>query len=365
MLIAAIVLTLLILSIVLFFSSAVFGARPSGARLVKIRQSPNYRNGAFQNLDKTPVLAEGYSYKSVLYENLFVSKPRHKPSTPLPSVKTDLLNASPEADFLVWFGHSSYYLQLSGKKFLVDPVFSGNASPLPGTMRAFKGTDVYTVDDLPEIDFLLITHDHYDHLDYPIIKQLQKKVKTVVCGLGVAAHFEMWGYQPEQIIEKDWFDDVNLSADLKLFVTPTRHFSGRGFRRNQTLWVSYVLQTPNNKIFLGGDSGLGSHYQLIAQQHPDIDLAILDNGQYNPAWCHIHHLPADLVKVIQILNPERVLPVHSSKFALANHPWDEPLIKAREASEKYHFCLVTPIIGQRVNLDNKDEKFEAWWESVD
>ena len=342
-------------------SQSKFGKKPSGARLEKMKASPHYKDGQFHNLSYTPTLAEGHSYVDVMYQMFIKSKPRNKPSAPLPSVKTDLLNLPADANVLVWFGHSSYFLQVDGIRILVDPVFSGNASPIPGSVKAFKGTDVYGVSDLPKIDYLLITHDHYDHLDYPTIAVLKPKVANVICGLGVGAHFEYWGYPAINIIEKDWYEEVDLPAGLKLFVQPSRHFSGRSFNRNNTLWASYVLQTPSMTIYLGGDSGYDSHYAAIGEKFGPIDIAILDCGQYNQAWKNIHNLPEDVIQAVKDLKAKRLLPVHSSKFALALHPWDEPLTKITELSAANGMPLITPMIGEAVHLADTTQQFKQWW----
>jgi L-ascorbate metabolism protein UlaG (beta-lactamase superfamily) len=243
-----------------------FGKRPGGKRLQEISKSKNYRDGQFHNLNFTPQLIEGTTIPKVLYSFFFQKNPLTKPPGNIPSVKTDLLHLPAEKDVLVWFGHSSYFIQLDGKTFLIDPVFSGNASPLPGTNKSFGGTDRYTVNDLPAIDYLIITHDHYDHLDHETIMQLRSKVKTVICGLGVGSHLEHWGYASEMIIEKDWYETTELGNGFVIHTTPARHFSGRGITRNKTLWVSYVLQAPTMKIFIGGDSGYDTHFAKIGHE---------------------------------------------------------------------------------------------------
>lgn len=338
-----------------------FGKNPSGARLDRIESSPNYRDDKFQNFSFTPDLAEEYSMSGILYKQFVKSIPRRKPIDNIPSLKIDLLNLPIDGNVLVWFGHSSYFLQIDGKRMLVDPVFSGNASPIIGTVKAFKGTDVYTVADLPEIDYLFISHDHYDHVDYETLIALKVKTKQIICGLGVGSHFEYWGYNPAIIVERDWYEKAELDNGFTAFVEPARHFSGRGFLRNKTLWVSYVLQTPTMKIYIGGDSGYDTHYAAIGNKYGSIDLAILDNGQYDEAWRYIHNLPEEVLKATRDLKAKRLFPIHSSKFMLANHAWDEPLVKITELNKSYNLPLVTPIIGELVNLKDPNQKFKQWW----
>ncbi len=257
-------------------------------------------------------------------------------------------------------------MQIDGKRILVDPVFSGNASPVPGTVKSFKGTDRYAVEDLPDIDYLFISHDHYDHVDYETLMKLKPKIKKVICGLGVGAHFEHWGYDTNKIIEKDWNETVDFGNGFIVHTTPARHFSGRGFTRNNTLWMSYVLQTATMKIYIGGDSGYDTHFADIGNKYGPIDLAIIENGQYNVAWRYIHTLPDEVLKAAKDLKAKRLFPVHSSKFALGNHAWDEPLTKVSELNNHSEnpISLVTPMIGEFVFLKDIKQQFKQWWVGV-
>jgi len=357
------IIILLAISTYFYMRLPKFGKAPSVKRLERMMQSPNYKDGKFQNISYTPNLTEGYSMVGILVDMFFKKHPRRKPIDPIPSVKTDLLDLPKEADVLVWFGHSSYFMQINGKRFLIDPVFSGNASPLPGTTKSFKGSDVYGVNDFPNIDYLIISHDHYDHLDYETIVALRSKVGKVICGLGVGEHFEHWGYQAEQLIEKDWNESVQLNDNFTINTVPGRHFSGRGFSRNNTLWTSYVLETPVGKIFIGGDSGYDTHFKTIGQRFGPIDLAIMENGQYNVAWQAIHTLPHETLQAAKDLGAKRLFPVHSSKFMLALHEWDEPLKELTKLNNDT-IPLVTPMIGEIVDLKNQHQTFKQWWNTV-
>lgn len=338
-----------------------FGKAPSGARLERIKQSANFKNGKFQNQRHTPALTEGYGYAGVMYEFFFKKRPGRIPANLIPSTKTDLLHLSLSEDVLVWFGHSSYFIQINGKRILVDPVFSGNASPIPGSNKAFKGTDRYTVDELPPIDYLFLSHDHYDHVDHQTLLLLKNKTKRIFCGLGVGAHLEHWGFDMNHVEEKDWNEETLLDFGMKMYTKPTRHFSGRGFTRNNTLWLSFLIETPSMKIYIGGDSGYDTHFKEIGNKHGPIDLAILENGQYDIKWKYIHLLPHEVLLAAQDLKAKRLFPVHSSKFAMANHAWDEPLIKLTELNQKVHMPLVTPIIGELVYLNDTSQQFKHWW----
>ncbi|EFK55887.1 MBL fold metallo-hydrolase [Sphingobacterium spiritivorum] len=360
-----IIVALVSAAVYLYMQKAEFGQVPSGVRLEAVTKSTHYKEGAFQNIHYTPTLTEGYSMFGVMSDQLFKNFPRRRPVDSLPSVKTDLHALDPDSNVLVWFGHSSYFIQLDGKRFLIDPVFSGNASPIPGTNTAFKGADIYKPEDMPAIDYLLITHDHYDHLDYETILALKGKIDTVICGLGVGGHFEKWGYDVDHIIEKDWYEHIPLDYGFSLDTAPTRHFSGRGFKRNNTLWLSFILKTPSLTLYLGGDSGYDTHFKEIGDKFGQIDLALLDNGQYNKAWQAIHMLPEEVIKASGDLNTKRLFPVHSSKFMLAQHPWDEPLSCTSKLAAEKGIPLVTPMIGEVVRLTDPEQVFKKWWEGVE
>ncbi len=350
----------------LYMKQAKFGKAPSGEHLQQITESHNYRDGMFKNISETPDLSPGHSYLSVLKDQFFTSHPRTAPKDVIPSEKVDLFEIPEDENVLVWFGHSSYYLQLDGIKILVDPVFSGNASPIPGTVRSFKGTDRYTPDDIPEVDFLIISHDHYDHLDYKTITTLESKVKNVICGLGVGSHFEHWGYSSEKIKEQDWNQTLQVDSGFSIHTLPARHFSGRGFSRKNTLWASYLIESPSMKIYVGGDSGYDSFFTEIGDKFGPIDLVILDNGQYNDAWKEIHMHPEQVVQAAHDLKAKQLFPVHSSKYVLATHSWDEPLKEVTRLNQESGnpIPLFTPLIGTKVNLDESSFDFSQWWEGI-
>ncbi|MES2874516.1 MAG: MBL fold metallo-hydrolase [Daejeonella sp.] len=364
MYILIVIIVLLVFSVVIFMQQPQFGKLPTGERLERIKKSPNYHDGAFQNQSLTPIMSEGVSYFTIMKESLFEKSKRVKPVDEIPSVKTDLLHLDKNEDLLVWFGHSSYFMQIDGKKILVDPVLSRYASPLSFSIKAFKGTNNYTPEDFPEIDYLFISHDHWDHLDYNAIKKLKPKIKKVICGLGTGAHFESWGFPKEMIIEKDWNEEEILEPGSVVYTAPARHFSGRGFKRNQALWISFVLQTPTMKIYIGGDSGYDKHFAEIGKTFGPFDLAIIENGQYNENWKHVHLLPVEIVQVANDLSAKRLFTVHSSKFALGNHAWNEPLIRAFENTQKANIPLITPKIGEVVLLKEIPQQFDQWWKGI-
>lgn len=359
-----IILVLLVAGVILFMQTPQFGRKPTGERLKKIELSPNYKDGQFQNLSHTPDLAEGVSMSNVLWKFFFGKSKRSKPKVALPSQKTDLLHLDPKENIIVWFGHSSYFIQVDGKTILVDPVFSGSASPISFTTKAFSGADVYSANDFPKIDFLFISHDHWDHLDYETVMKLKGKVGKIITGLGTGEHFERWGFDMNSVIERDWYETAELGEGFVVNVTPGRHFAGRNFKRNTAIWASFVLKTPTQNLFLGGDSGYDSHFKAIGDKYGPFDVAILECGQYNEYWKYIHMMPEETVKAAQELKAKKLMPVHWAKFALALHDWDEPIIRVSEEAKKQNIPLITPMIGQKVNFE-KEETFAEWWKGLE
>ena len=211
-----IALFLLFVFVVWSTQQPILGRKPSGSRLQRIQNSPNYRQGQFRNLFEKSGVAESSYLLIEICKTFFRHIPNRDPIDPIPSIKTDLKTLNPQHDVIIWFGHSSVFMQLHGKKFLIDPVMSGKATPLAWGTRAYKGTDIYRVEELPEIDYLLISHDHYDHLDYETALKLKDKVKYVVTGLGVGEHFEYWGYPKEKLIEKDWGEKIELGDGITI-----------------------------------------------------------------------------------------------------------------------------------------------------
>ncbi len=350
------------------FTHERFGAAPAGERLKRMEQMATFKEGVFFNTMPEPTNLVKENFFVRMYNIHFNKEGQRTPSKPLPSVKTDLkaLAANnPQENVLIPLGHSSYYMQLHGVHMLIDPVFSPYAGPFSFLNKAFEGTTVYTVEDMPPIDYILISHDHYDHLDYDVMKAMVGKVKKVIAPLGVGAHLELWGYAPEDIWEGYWYDSVDLGNDIQVHVLPARHYSSRLFAKNQTLWAGFAFVTPQRKIFYSGDTGYGDHFPEMAQKLGPFDLAILDVGQFNPdGWPHIHLLPEHAAKAATELGAKRLLPAHNSKFAIALHDWKDPLNMIEEFSKDKGYVLLTPTIGQIIRLDDDTQKFDAWWKKL-
>lgn len=340
-------------------STKAFGQKPSGKRLQRILQSPHYRDGSFQNMEPTEVLRKGASYLKMLKDYF------HRPETVEPLripafVKTDLKQLDDETPCLIWFGHSSYLIASKGFRILVDPVLFGTAAPVSFFGKPFKDSTLYSAADLPDIDLLIITHDHYDHLDYQTITRISSRVKRVVTALGVGAHLEFWGMAPEKITELDWWEEHRIDADIHLTATPARHFSGRTLKRGCTLWTSFVLDLHGYRLFLGGDSGYDGQFRIVGERFGGFDLAILECGQYGPDWPYIHMLPEETAQAALDLKAKLLLPVHWGRFVLSNHEWNDPVIRVTKKAKELGLSCATPMIGEPLVLGRPYPQ-SAWW----
>lgn len=337
-----------------------FGENPSGERLKRIENSLHYRDGKFRNVKPTSVNPGNVSIFRIIKKML--SRPDSvRPSVEVPSIKTDLKRLEGEEPVVIWFGHSSYFMKINGTTILVDPVFSGNASPFSFFGKAFPGSDRYEVQDMPEIDLLILTHDHYDHLDWPTIRELAPKVDRIVTSLGVGAHLEYWGVEAAKIIELDWWQQKAISEGISLTATPSRHFSGRGFKRAQTLWSSFVLEIGRYKIFIGSDSGYDTSFKQIGKTKGPFDLAFLECGQYGEYWPEIHMFPEQTAKAAIEIGAALTVPVHWGKFVLSVHSWNEPVKRFVKAAQKEDVNYAIPRIGEPLYF-KREYRQDNWWE---
>ena len=355
-----------------FVNRPEFGRVPAGNRLDRIMKSPHYVNGRFQNLSPVSIMTDEHRENRFIATLKFVfgDKTNLSPSKPMISTKTDLHALNRRQDVAVWMGHSTYYLQINGWRILIDPVFSAYASPLSFVNKAFPGSNIYNADDIPSLDVLAITHDHWDHLDYPTIMSLKDKIKTIVCPLGVGEFFEEWGFDADILREEDWFTEVTItdkdkSDDLRVNFLPSQHFSGRFIISNPTQWCGYAFITDDKKIYCSGDGGYGEHFKTIGEKFHGFDFAIMENGQYNMAWHNIHMLPQETAQAAADIGAKYVMPSHNGKFALSRHPWQEPYEELTKASLEKPYRLLTPRIGEAVSLtkDTKQE-FVPWWRDM-
>jgi L-ascorbate metabolism protein UlaG (beta-lactamase superfamily) len=351
----------LILIAWLFMQQKSFGKLPSGKRLERIKKSPNYKDGSFQNLVATEMVAPDVSYLGMMIQ-FFGKGVNREPAKTLPSILTNLKSLTDEPT-ITWFGHSSYLVAVNGLRVLVDPVFSQRASPVQyAGGKAYPVTNPYSIEDFPDVDIVVISHDHYDHLDYNTILKLKAKTKFFCTGLGIGSHLEYWGVPESQIREFDWWEGDTILPGLKLTCTPARHFSGRGFTRFQTLWSSFVLEAGGLKIFIGGDSGYDGSFKKIGDTFGPFDLVMLECGQYDKQWPYIHMMPEQTVQASIDLKSAALLPVHWGKFTLALHPWDEPVRRAAKSADELQVKMATPLIGEVMRIDSV-KVGNRWWEN--
>jgi L-ascorbate metabolism protein UlaG (beta-lactamase superfamily) len=337
---------------------------PKGEQLTRMAQSPNFANGAFRNQIDSPMLTADQSEFAMWMETIFGEKGQPRPPSAIPAVKADLKGLDAKQDLVIWLGHSSFFVQLGGQRILIDPVFSTNAAPVPLANVAFDGTSIYAADDMPEIDLLLITHDHYDHLDYSSIQALRSKVKQVVTGLGVGAHFEAWGYDMRTVQGVDWYATLQTVPELQIHVTPARHFSGRAFTRDTSLWVGFALVSAQRRIFFSGDSGYAPHFAEVGRRYGPFDWVALDAGQYDPRWANVHMNPEQAAQAAEDLQARALTPAHVGRFSISPHDWDDPFKRITAASQGRGYALWTPEIGRPIYLDGRAQTFTPWWEVV-
>jgi L-ascorbate metabolism protein UlaG (beta-lactamase superfamily) len=337
----------------------------TGARLARAMANPQYRDGRFVNLEpeapSTTSLVE-YAFRQ------FTGDEVREPPAPLPVLAVDkaTLGATPPASGLraFWIGHASAYVEMDGLRFLLDPVFAERVSPLPVGPRRFHAPPI-ALADLPRIDAVLISHDHYDHLDMDTVRHLAQRGSRFFVPLGIGAHLERWGVAATQIEELEWWQERTLGR-VRIVCTPTRHYSGRGLRnRSSTLWSSWSVIGPQHRFFYSGDTGYGKLFQDIGARLGPFDMAFIKIGAYGPgaAWTDIHMPPEQAVQVHRDVRARRMFPVHWSTFNLAYHAWDEPIRRTLAEAARADIDLVTPRLGEVVDADRPFVS-TRWWEAV-
>lgn len=344
----------LLITAYLYFSPQ-FGDKPKSDSLARIKASPNQQDGKFQNLIDT-VLDTRQAGES-MDVHLYLFPPDNKnPSEPLPSNRFNA--AEFKAGEFVWFGHSTIMFRNSELTVLADPVFN-RASPIPVGGKPFTMIETPTAGDLPNIDVVIISHDHYDHLDYKAISDLASRVDLFLVPLGIQPHLERWGIAAAKIIELDWYQNHQI-GNTQFTLTPTRHFSGRGItNRNSTLWGAWVIEHQNTSVFFSGDSGYFDEFKKIGERYGPFDIAFIENGAYDNAWSQIHMMPEESVQAAVDLQAELFFPIHWGKYDLAKHRWTDPIERAIVAAEKLQLPLVSPLIGQV--FTTSDPPNELWW----
>jgi L-ascorbate metabolism protein UlaG (beta-lactamase superfamily) len=324
--------------------------------------SPNFRDGTFHNLNPTDISSGNVSFLELLVQYI-VSDDHRSPNIPLPTKEFEKLNLEADEISITWLGHSTLLIHTNNVTIITDPIFGeDNMDPLFFGPMPFIYQHTYELQDLPEIDYVFISHDHYDHLDMGTIKELEDSEFFVP--LGVKAHLLRWGIDEKNIEELDWYDEINISSELNVALTPSQHFSGRGlFNGDTTLWASWVFNLNDKSIFFSGDSGYMEEYVTIGEKYGPFDIAFLESGQYNEAWNNIHMFPEEVIQAGIDLNATTILPIHNSKYELSLHHWDEPLERVTAEGERRNLSVATPMIGESFVL-GKTIPNRAWWTNV-
>ena len=324
----------------------VFGGIPDSQSQQKIAASQNQKGGRFVNLLPTRVMtphADSPTLTEALSDYFFNPKGKN-PEQPLPS---EAMQTKPLGDGeLIWFGHSTVLFSTEDVVTITDPVFY-RASPIPIGGKPFEFKHKTTPEMLPEIDVVLISHDHYDHLDMKSIKELDSKVGQYLVPLGVKAHLQHWGVDSDKVAELDWYESIRVKG-VNYTLTPSRHFSGRKLTNgNRTLWGSWAVNSDNLNLYFSGDSGYFDEFKVIGERFGPFDIALLECGAYNRDWSQIHMFPEQTAQAALDLKAERVLPVHWGKFDLSRHTWREPVNRLRKAAEQSNLSVVLPLVGER------------------
>ena len=333
-----------------------------GLRLERAQSSGRFVNGRFHNTQPAYPNFKGNPLP-LMGEYIFGDNGRF-PKSPLPleNPLSMWLNKPNSKLRLTWLGHSTVLMEMDGLRVLTDPVFGNRASPVSfAGPKRFHPPPV-SVEQLPPIDLVLVSHDHYDHLCYETVMKLAKKDIPIVTSLGVGARLEAWGIPASRITELDWWEESVIGGGrLSVTATPAQHFSGRGLHdRNVTSWAGWVFKTADHKVFFSGDTGLTEEYLEIGRRLGPFDVIMLEIGAFHQLWGDIHLGPENALKATVMLGGGLLLPVHWSTFSLALHAWQEPAESLVQLAPQHGIQLVTPRIGQVLEptLDLPQSK---WW----
>jgi L-ascorbate metabolism protein UlaG (beta-lactamase superfamily) len=362
--ILSLIILLIIIGVLFINLSPQFGGLASKQQQELFSKSKHYKDGKFLNNGGVKMeMSLKDSFKAMWI--LFKSNSKAEPNKNIAVQKVDsisIANYNSKTRF-IWFGHSTFLLQIKGKNLLIDPMFGDVPAPNPllGNKR-FSNELPIEIEKLPSIDAVLITHDHYDHLDYESIQKLKDKVKLFFTPLGIGIHLLKWGVEKERIIELDWWQEIKFD-DLTIRCTPAQHFSGRGISdREKTLWCSWIIQSDDENLFFSGDSGYASHFKEIGEQYGPFDFAFMECGQYNNLWPLVHMLPEETAQAGLDIKAKKMMPIHWGAFKLASHSWTEPVERISKKAKELNVDLVIPKIGEIIEIGlNDSEEIYPWW----
>ncbi|MBS9463470.1 MBL fold metallo-hydrolase [Flagellimonas sp. 389] len=341
-----------------------FGGKVTKEDQKEYAQSKNYNKERFVNEKDVPKNLSFAETLGIMRKFFFTKVTNGSPDKPL---KVQKIDSTAIADYngdtrLIWFGHSAFLLQINGKNILIDPMLSDVPAPHPwlGSGRFSKELPI-AIEKISRIDAVLISHDHYDHLDYESIRKLKDKVGHFYVPLGVGVHLKAWDVPNDAITELDWWQEATFS-DLKFVCTPAQHFSGRRFNdRQSTLWSSWVIKSMDESIFFSGDSGYSGHFKTIGKKYGPFDFAMMECGQYNESWADIHMFPEETVQAGIDVKAKYIMPIHWGAFKLSLHSWTDPIERVVKKGGTSDIGLVTPKIGEPILLEELSGYNDTWW----
>ena len=342
-----------------------FGGKITKSIKQKLEESSNWNRNRFQNLVKTKMEINLLNLPNLLFRQFFKTKGR-VPLVPIPIKNfdvNDFLKQTHSIKF-IWFGHSVILLNVCGKIIFIDPMMGSNASPLSFLkVKRFSINTLDILDRLPQIDLLLLSHDHYDHLSFESIQKLKSKVKKYCVSLGTKRHLVKWGVCGEKIKEFDWWDTITFEK-IEITFTPSRHSGGRGLRgKDKTLWGGWVVKSKNKSLYYSGDGGYGNHFKTIGDKFGPFDYGFVECGQYHKLWHQIHMFPNETVQAAIDAQVKEVVPIHWAGFALAQHNWKTPVNEFIKNTEKRGLSWSVPPLGQIVDVLNPSLR-ERWWDDL-
>ncbi len=356
---------ILLIPITLYVLYALYPPLGGRSRRGQWLSSPNFNKQIFTNQIPTSMNVAARDVASLIREQL-TGKSKRAPKPPLNAQKVDVAGfLAAETPQLIWLGHSTVLLRINGKTILTDPILSKRSSPFSfaGPKRIVSERPM-TAEELPPIDIVLISHDHYDHLDYATIRKIRNKTQQFFVPLGVAAHLSRWGVKDAQITELDWWNTAAVDG-FKITCTPARHFSGRTITdRFKTLWCSWVIAAPGATLFFSGDTGYGPHFKQIGQKCGPFDITLMECGQYDKRWPNIHMMPEDTVRAHEDLGGKRLFPIHWGAFVLALHPWNDSVQRAEKSAQATGVRIVSARLGESMPVTANIERKDHWWNKV-
>ncbi|WP_256623754.1 MBL fold metallo-hydrolase [Methanolobus chelungpuianus] len=352
---------------VLFISiHPAFGGTPTSEQKETYRESDNYIDGKFINDVPARDLANRSSNSSINGNSASGDKDRN-PAGPIPVSPIDWERIESENDSLTWLGHSAFLLSVDNKKLLVDPMLSPVASPvsLVGINRYEYSEDImlHLIDDMPPIDAVLITHDHYDHLDYQSLVKFNSKVSHFFVPLGCGAHLVRWGIPEEKVTELNWWEEAEYQG-LTVALIPSRHGSGRDpFNIDTTLWGGWAILGNRTRIYTSGDGGYGPHFREIGDRYGPFNITLIEGAQYDRNWPDIHMVPEQAVQAHLDLDGRTMMLMHWGAFTLASHAWNEPIERVLEEADEREVNIIAPMIGETIMLDSDLQlPLTEWWD---